>query len=264
MAYGLGASTAEAAAFADETSRFIQDLIAFKDIGGDVIEITQGFMSGVAGNTRNFRQWGSIVKEANVQARLHEKGLISSQDLLLSGLRVKSAWLSLWSNRRTLLVLLKESGEMMLSVQRRYLEQTKQMKENVGESLNKFFLPLKKVFIRFGYTWNTAHAARENYLKGNKTFIDNEANKNAILEKFTKAETLDFFKTGITGKKFTSSLGRKNMKAEEFTSVVDYYSAPYKEVLKWIEGFATLAEGELEKVEKYYEDCKERSHLKHV
>jgi hypothetical protein len=75
MAYGLGANTKEAAEFADTTSKFIQDLIAFKDIGGDVIEVTQAFMSGAAGNTRNFRQWGSIVKEATVQARLHEKGL---------------------------------------------------------------------------------------------------------------------------------------------------------------------------------------------
>ena len=53
------------------TAEFIQDLIAFKDIGGDVIEVTQSFMSGAAG-IQKLPQMGFYCKREH---HYHKKGL---------------------------------------------------------------------------------------------------------------------------------------------------------------------------------------------
>lgn len=167
MATGLGATDAEAAAFAGTTAEFIQDLIAFKDVGGDVIEITKAFMSGAAGNTRNFRQWGSIVKEANVQARLHEKGLDRLTGSELEWAKAQERVAIVMEQQKNAMGATEREWDMFLSVQRRYTEQTKQLKENIGRTINEAWLPLKRVLLDVVEGWNKAYEAEENYL--NKT-----------------------------------------------------------------------------------------------
>lgn len=166
MASGLGATDAEAAAFAGTTAEFIQDLIAFKDVGGDVIEITKAFMSGAAGNNRNFRQWGSIVKEATVQAKLHEKGLDKLTGSELEWAKAQERVKIVMEQQKNALGATRREWDMFLSVQRRYNEQSKQLKENMGNSINEFFLPMKQWLLEIKEGWNKAYEAKQNYLKG--------------------------------------------------------------------------------------------------
>lgn len=166
MASGLGATDAEAAAFAGTTAEFIQDLIAFKDVGGDVIEITKAFMSGAAGNNRNFRQWGSIVKEATVQAKLHEKGLDKLTGSELEWAKAQERVKIVMEQQKNALGATRREWDMFLSVQRRYNEQSKQLKENIGESINQAWLPLKQALLGVVEGWNKAYEAKQNYLKG--------------------------------------------------------------------------------------------------
>ncbi|MFA6732843.1 MAG: hypothetical protein WCS07_08900, partial [Sphaerochaeta sp.] len=167
MAAGLGATDAEAAKFAGTTAEFIQDLIAFKDVGGDVVEISKAFMSGAAGNTRNFRQWGSIVKEANVQAALHAKGLDRLTGSELEWAKAQERVAIVMEQQKNAMGATEREWDMMLSVQRRYTEQTKQMKENIGRTINEAWLPLKRVLLDVVEGWNKAYEAEQNYL--NKT-----------------------------------------------------------------------------------------------
>lgn len=166
MAIGLGASDAEAAQFADTTSKFIQDLMAFKDIGGDVVEISKAFMSGVAGNTRNFRQWGSIVKESTVTANLHSRGLDKLTGQELEWAKAQERTRIVMEQQRNALGATQREWDQLVTVNRRYNEQTKQLKENIGETVNKFFLPLKSAIEEQIRLWNDAHDAREAYMEG--------------------------------------------------------------------------------------------------
>ena len=61
QAQGMG--TAESLSTATGWVKQFQDIIAFKDINMSLEEFAQNFMSGAAGNLRNFRTFGSIVKE---------------------------------------------------------------------------------------------------------------------------------------------------------------------------------------------------------
>ena len=249
MAAGLGASESEAAQFADTTAKFIQDLIAFKDVGGDVIEITQAFMSGAVGNTRNFRQWGSIVKEATVEQNLYEKGMADLTGEALEWAKAQERVNMVMSQQKNAMGATEREWDMMLSVSRRYDEQMKVMKENIGVNVNKFFLPMKTWILDLATAWNTAETARNAYLSGEQDFKPSPENDKAIKRDFTALSIV-----GI-------DIGKKNMSAGTFQAVVDYYGAPFEYVLQVIEGFATLADGELEKVEKHYSEPDRRSNL---
>lgn len=166
MAVGLGATDAEASEFADTTSKFIQDLMAFKDIGGDVVEISKAFMSGVAGNTRNFRQWGSIVKESTVLANLHAKGLDKLTGQELEWAKAQERTRIVMEQQKNAMGATQREWDHLVTVNRRYNEQTKQMKESIGEAVNKFFLPMKSAILEQIELWNDAYIARKEYMTG--------------------------------------------------------------------------------------------------
>jgi hypothetical protein len=174
MAIGLGASTDEAANFADETSKFIQDLRAFKDVGGDVIEMSQAFMSGAAGNTRNFRQWGSIVKEANVETILHAKGLDKLTGSALEWAKAQTRVEIVMSQQKNAIGATAREWDQYITVTNRYTEQTKQLKETIGTHVNSFFLPLKTALLEIIETYNKATIAKDNFEK-NPTNPQNES-----------------------------------------------------------------------------------------
>ena len=72
QAQGMG--TSQSLAMATSWVSQFQDIIAFKDLNMTLEEFAQNFMSGAAGNLRNFRTFGSIVKESAVNARLAAEG----------------------------------------------------------------------------------------------------------------------------------------------------------------------------------------------
>ena len=141
QAQGMGTSTSLSTA-SSWVSKF-QDIIAFKDINMSLDEFAQTFMSGAAGNLRNFRTFGSIVKESAVNARLASQGLdkLTGSELELAKMTTR-ATLALEQQENAMGATERE-WDSMLSVNRRLNEAWKEYKENLGESINETFKPTK-------------------------------------------------------------------------------------------------------------------------
>lgn len=155
-----GQSSAESLSMAYEWISQFQDIIAFKDINMSLEEFAQNFMSGAAGNLRNFRTFGSIVRESSVNAELAKKGLdkLTGSELELAKMTTR-AEMALEQQKNAIGATQRE-WDTMLSVQRRYEEAMIKFQENLGNSLNpviKMWMQLKTVMLEVftaQQTWN--------------------------------------------------------------------------------------------------------------
>ena len=155
-----GQSSAESLSMAYEWISHFQDIIAFKDINMSLEEFAQNFMSGAAGNLRNFRTFGSIVRESAVNAELTKKGLdnLTGSELELAKMTTR-AEMALEQQKNAIGATQRE-WDTMLSVQRRYEEAMIKFQENLGNSLNpviKMWMQLKTVMLEVftaQQTWN--------------------------------------------------------------------------------------------------------------
>lgn len=161
QAQGMG--TSESLSVASQWVQQFQDIIAFKDINMSLEEFAQNFMSGAAGNLRNFRTFGSIVKESAVQAELAKKGLdkLTGSELELAKMTTR-AEMALEQQKNAMGATERE-WDTMLSVNRRYSEAQKQFKENLGDELNNTLKPMKMVLTDILDAWNGIVAARKRY-----------------------------------------------------------------------------------------------------
>ena len=167
QAQGLG--TGESLSTASEWVRAFQDIIAFKDINMSLEEFAQNFMSGAAGNLRNFRTFGSIVKESAVQAELAKKGLDK-----LTGSQLELAKMTTRANmaleqQKNAMGATKREWDTALSVNRRLNEEWKQYKENLGDTINTVLKPMRQWWAEVLEQYNKAKKAREEFNEGNKT-----------------------------------------------------------------------------------------------
>lgn len=145
-----GQTTTQSLETASEWVSQFQDIIAFKDINMSLEEFAQNFMSGAAGNLRNFRTFGSIVRESAVNAELAKKGLdkLTGSELELAKMTIR-AEMALEQQKNALGATQRE-WDTMLSVQRRYEESLKSLKENMGnylEPMTKWWITLKTAII---------------------------------------------------------------------------------------------------------------------
>ena len=155
-----GMYTTESLETAYEWISQFQDIIAFKDINMSLEEFAQNFMSGAAGNLRNFRTFGSIVRESSVNAELAKKGLdkLTGSELELAKMTTR-AEMALEQQKNAIGATQRE-WDTMLSVQRRYEEAMIKFQENLGNSLNpviKMWMQLKTVMLEVftaQQTWN--------------------------------------------------------------------------------------------------------------
>ena len=155
-----GMYTTESLETAYEWISQFQDIIAFKDINMSLEEFAQNFMSGAAGNLRNFRTFGSIVRESAVNAELAKKGLdnLTGSELELAKMTTR-AEMALEQQKNAIGATQRE-WDTMLSVQRRYEEAMIKFQENLGNSLNpviKMWMQLKTVMLEVftaQQTWN--------------------------------------------------------------------------------------------------------------
>ena len=141
QAQGMG--TADSLTLSSDWVKQFQDIIAFKDINMSLEEFAQNFMSGAAGNLRNFRTFGSIVKESAVNARLAAEGYdqLTGSELELAKM-VTRATMALEQQANAMGATERE-WETMLSVNRRLSEASKAWKENMGSTLNTVLKPMK-------------------------------------------------------------------------------------------------------------------------
>lgn len=174
QAQGMG--TSESLSTASTWVKQFQDIIAFKDINMSLEEFAQNFMSGAAGNLRNFRTFGSIVKESAVNAELASKGLdkLTGSELELAKM-VTRAEMALEQQKNAMGATERE-WDTMLSVNRRYAEAQKQFKENLGDELNNILKPTKSALTEILEAWNGIVEARKRYesIKAGETVLTPE------------------------------------------------------------------------------------------
>lgn len=157
QAQGMG--TSESLSTATSWVSQFYDIINFKDLNMDLVEFAQNFMSGAAGNLRNFRTFGSIVKESAVNARLAAKGLdqLTGSQLELAKMTTR-AEMALEQQANAMGATQRE-WDSMLSVNRRMAEAQKQIEENLGSWLNKALKPVKTIWTEILETINDAVAS---------------------------------------------------------------------------------------------------------
>lgn len=198
QAQGMGRSSSLDVA-SEWTSEF-SDIIAFKDIDMSVEEFAQNFMSGAAGNLRNFRTFGSIVKETAVNAELARKGLsdLTGEELELQKM-VTRATMALDQQKNSIGATERE-WDTVLSINRRLNEQWKQYKENLGSTINKALSPIKSWLSDILTTANKVTAAVNEINSGEFTIKTKAIASGDELEDVVKKILSKFLHTPTTGK----------------------------------------------------------------
>lgn len=174
---GLGKTQSEALKFGEQATKVFLDIRSFKNIEGDLNQFMQKAMSGLAGNTENFRTMGLAINAAAAKERLMSKGL---GDLTGNAKRAAIA-------QEYLNMVIEQSQDAIGDFQRNYYstqntnqrlsEQWKSWKENFGQGLNNAFDPIKQFFADMLESANSLHsiiedintAASANKLEGTKT-----------------------------------------------------------------------------------------------
>lgn len=183
QAQGMG--TAQSLSTSAGWIQQFQDIIAFKDINMSLEEFAQNFMSGAAGNLRNFRTFGSIVKESAVNARLAAQGLdkLTGSQLELAKMTAR-AEMALEQQANAMGATERE-WDTMLSVNRRLSEAWKEYRENLGETINSVLKPMKSWWTQVLEQINKANKAQKEFKAGNEDInVYDVGNDTADADKF--------------------------------------------------------------------------------
>ena len=192
-----GQTATESLQTATEWVSKFQDIIAFKDINMSLEEFAQNFMSGAAGNLRNFRTFGSIVKESAVNAELAKKGLdkLTGSELELAKMTTR-AEMAL-EQQKNAIGATKREWDTMLSVNRRYEEAVKGIKESFGDWFNNVVKPVKNWWASILEDINKANKAQEEFLSGKKNInvydLSDQSDFNTFYEKISSAISTGFY-----------------------------------------------------------------------
>ena len=162
-ALGFGASAMEAAQFSETVAKSLSDIMAFRDVQGTISDFAQRFMSGASGNVENFRAIGSIVRQSMVDLELQKQGWENLTGQALEWAKVQARVNIVLEQQKKAMGATEREWDTLLSIQRRNAEQTKQMKENIGETINQFFKPMSEWILTLKENWNAAYEANKRY-----------------------------------------------------------------------------------------------------
>jgi hypothetical protein len=165
-ALGFGASAMEAAQFSETVAASLSDIMAFRDVQGNISDFAQRFMSGASGNVENFRSIGSVVRESMVDLELQKQGWENLTGQALEWAKVKARVNIVLEQQKKAMGATEREWDSMLSIQRRNQEASKELKENVGEDVNKFFKPMSEWILTLKEDWNAAYKAKKDYNNG--------------------------------------------------------------------------------------------------
>jgi hypothetical protein len=165
-AIGFGASAIEAAKFSETVASSLSDIMAFRDVQGSISDFAQRFMSGASGNVENFRAIGSIVRQSMVDLELQKQGWENLTGQALEWAKVQARVNIVMEQQRKAMGATEREWDSMLSLQRRHQEANKQLKENIGETVNQFIKPLSQWWLQIKENINDATQAQKNFEKG--------------------------------------------------------------------------------------------------
>ncbi len=197
QAQGMGRSSS--LDLASEWTAAFSDIIAFKDINMTVEEFAQNFMSGAVGNLRNFRTFGSVVKETAVNAELAKRGLsdLTGEELELQKMVIR-ATMAL-DQQKNAMGATEREWDTVLSINRRLNEQWKQYKENLGSTFNEALSPIKSWLSDILTVANKVTAAVNEINSGEFTIKTKAVASGDELEDVVKKMLSKFLHTPTTG-----------------------------------------------------------------
>lgn len=236
MLQAQGMGTAESLKTAKEWVEQFQDIIAFKDINMDLAEFATNFMSGATGNLRNFRTFGSIVKESAVQAKLAEKGLdgLSDSQLELEKMVIR-ANMALEQQANAIGATNRE-WDTTQSITRRYTEQTKALMEYIGDAINTKLNPLKSWWADIAEQINKAHDAQAQFNAGQKNISVYDISSNTDDYKSFKQTIQSEFINPSRYSSVTGQPGYVDSTAKQLVELMTKYNATSEDVLSvWTE-----------------------------
>ena len=235
---GQGMSKNASLAYASQWTRQLADIIAFKDLNMTLNEFSSSFMSGAAGNTRNFRQFGSIVKETMVEARLLKDGLadLTGEELELAKM-VTRATLALEQQANSEGAVVRE-WNTVLSVNRRLSESWKEWKENLGDVVNQGLHPFKQALAEILESANNVKRIRDalkNETKLRSAFdITNPQDEALMADMFSVKTHINWGATTL-GSTNNSSIEYPANDIDELVRKMYTLSATYKDLEKYFE-----------------------------
>ena len=144
LAAGYGATDKEALEFAETATEVAMDIVSYKNISGDLSTTMQSLSSGLAGNVENFRKLGYVMTQAEVKAKLQQKGLDKLTGSALQYAQIQ-ARLEILQEKSV-----KAQGDMIKTldstenVTRRLNESWLEWKENLGSTVNVVLTPMKR------------------------------------------------------------------------------------------------------------------------
>ena len=250
LAAGYGATDKEALEFGETATQVAMDIISYKNISGDTATTLQSIASGLAGNVENFRKLGYVMTQAEVKTKLQKKGLDKLTGSALQYAQIQ-ARLEILQEKST-----KAQGDMQktlnstTNVTRRLSEAWLEYKENLGETVNRDFAPIRNWWLSIMEATNKATKALETYKKtgfGTGTFdVENNDEDYNTLKKYVKKKEY-FGWAGLLNLKENSKLSTKIEKAAELMTAFDTTPQMIKKAL--IEtGKYDLGDKELERI----------------
>ena len=189
-ALGFGASAMEAAQFSETVAKSLSDIMAFRDVQGTISDFAERFMSGASGNVQNFRALGSVVRATMVDLELQKQGWENLTGQALEWAKVQARVNIVLEQQKKAIGATEREWETMLSIQRRHKEQTKELKENIGETINEFFKPMSLWILTLKENWNAASQAKENYINGKYDPIPEENYKDSPTARVLRNELI--------------------------------------------------------------------------
>jgi len=162
----LGASEQFALELSEQLTRGMADIMAYRNISGTLDETISSLMSGIMGNTANFRKFGVSIKAATVDAELHRRGLAGltgeARELASAQARMD---LFLQAQSKAVGAVSRE-WDTYLGVQRRSKEATREMKELSGTFILETLNPIAKWWTEIKERTVAAARAARDYAKG--------------------------------------------------------------------------------------------------
>lgn len=168
LAMGYGQSTAAALEFAEAASQTALDIMSFKNVSGDVSSIMQTFASGLAGNFENFRKWGIIVTQTEINSRLAAKGLDKLSGSALQYAKVQETLAIVQEKSANAMGDMEKTLDSTENLNRRVAEANKALSESLGEGINTILNPLKEMWLDIAESINKANDAQDLFNAGQK------------------------------------------------------------------------------------------------
>lgn len=239
LAMGYGQTAASALEFAEAASQTALDIMSFKNVSGDVTSIMQTFASGLAGNFENFRKWGIIVTQTEVNSRLAAKGLDKLSGSALQYAKVQETLAIVQEKSANAMGDMEKTLDSTENLNRRVAEANKALSESLGEGINTILNPLKEMWLDIAESINKANDAQELFNAGQKDIRvydikgnagDYEDFKHRVLNSDGSISALDMFNPNPGA--FTYTILDENKVLNDLADIMTMFGASALDVIE--------------------------------